>query len=634
MSAVIADPAAGAAPAGRGKKKLLVVGAAILVLALLVGASAVFFLKQRAARAAASAGDEDIALADSPASRSDSKSAPVYLPLDPFVVNLADRDVDRFAQIGITFELDNGTAGEQLKAYMPSVRNAILMVLANKTSRELLDRAGKEQLAQEIMREAVRPMGIEAAVPEPVSTLPAIKAASAAAPSGPAAAVDAAAAASSAASPLPLPRSGARPAPPLPASTTSPPSPGRSRNLAASRSATRSSTFTSPASSSNERADPHAGRVDALLQGIAGESDSLAPEAAGADGVRSYDLVNQDRIVRGACRRSRSSTSASPEHPRRLFNFIRKSPESRSGDARAEVQRLPARDRRCRPTSTSSRAAAARRGLVVFEPSLVFAVVDALFGGNGKLHTRIEGRDFSPTEQRIIQRLVEVVTAEYQRAWSGIYPLVLEYQRSEMQPQFASIATPSEVVVSTSFASRSARPAAASTSASRIRRSSRSRRPLLDDAGRRQRARPALGQPDDRADPGSRGRARRRAGACAGHGRADALLQARRLHRARPAPRHPGQGRRGAGVRLSLRHVQRQVRAEGGPAAEELPQRLARDSMQTENPPATTPRPATGAPRRRPKSRASCAARRPGLAGAVHELHAPARRRRRATTST
>lgn len=169
MSAVIADPAAGAAPAGRGKKKLLVVGAALLVLALLVGASAVFFLKQRAVQAAAGEGDEDMALSDTAASRSDPKHAPVYLPLDPFVVNLADRDVDRFAQIGITFELDNGATGEQLKAYMPSVRNAILLVLANKTSRELLDRAGKEQLAQEIMREAVRPMGIEAAVPEPVS---------------------------------------------------------------------------------------------------------------------------------------------------------------------------------------------------------------------------------------------------------------------------------------------------------------------------------------------------------------------------------------------------------------------------------------------------------------------------------
>src|SRR4029077_16308719 len=68
-----------------------------------------------------------------------------------------------------------------------------------------------------------------------------------------------------------------------------------------------------------------------------------------------------------------------------------------------------------------------------------------------KYHTRIEGRDFSPTEQRIIGRLVEVITAEYKKAWTGIYPLELDYQRSEMQPQFANIATPSEIVVSTSF---------------------------------------------------------------------------------------------------------------------------------------------------------------------------------------
>ena len=85
------------------------------------------------------------------------------------------------------------------------------------------------------------------------------------------------------------------------------------------------------------------------------------------------------------------------------------------------------------------------------DPTLVFAVIDALFGGAGKFHTRIEGRDFSPTEQRIIPRLVEVITDEYKKAWHGIYPLELEYQRSEMQPQFANIATPSEIVVATSF---------------------------------------------------------------------------------------------------------------------------------------------------------------------------------------
>jgi flagellar motor switch protein FliM len=90
-------------------------------------------------------------------------------------------------------------------------------------------------------------------------------------------------------------------------------------------------------------------------------------------------------------------------------------------------------------------------GLIVCDPTLVFAVIDALFGGAGKYHTRIEGRDFSPTEHRIIGRLVDVITAEYKKAWTGIYPLELDYQRSEMQPQFANIATPSEIVVATSF---------------------------------------------------------------------------------------------------------------------------------------------------------------------------------------
>ena len=90
-------------------------------------------------------------------------------------------------------------------------------------------------------------------------------------------------------------------------------------------------------------------------------------------------------------------------------------------------------------------------GLIVCDPTLVFAVIDALFGGAGKYHTRIEGRDFSPTEQRIITRLVDVITSEYKRAWHGVYPLELEYQRSEMQPQFANVATPSEIVVATSF---------------------------------------------------------------------------------------------------------------------------------------------------------------------------------------
>ena len=90
-------------------------------------------------------------------------------------------------------------------------------------------------------------------------------------------------------------------------------------------------------------------------------------------------------------------------------------------------------------------------GLVVCDPTLVFAVIDALYGGSGKYHTRIEGRDFSPTEMRVVKRLLDCIISEYRRAWSGIYPLELEYQRSEMQPQFCTVASPSEMVVASSF---------------------------------------------------------------------------------------------------------------------------------------------------------------------------------------
>jgi flagellar FliL protein len=178
MSAVIADPGADVAPTPRGKKKLIVMAAALVVV-LALGGAAVVYLKQRAAHAAAAAMDDEATPEHGSAPRIDPKNAPIYLPLDPFVVNLADKEADRFAQIGITLELDNGISADQIKAYMPAIRNAILMVLANKSSRDLMNREGKEQLAQEIMREAVRPMGIEVAAPEPVMSAPVEGAASA-----------------------------------------------------------------------------------------------------------------------------------------------------------------------------------------------------------------------------------------------------------------------------------------------------------------------------------------------------------------------------------------------------------------------------------------------------------------------
>ncbi len=174
MSAVMADPAVDDAPVTRRpKKKLILIGAAVLALVLALGAGAIVFLKQRAAHAAAAAEEEAASAEPSTAAAAGAtKGVPFYLPLDPFIVNLADKEADRYAQIGITFELESSMSGDQIKAYMPAIRNAVLMILANKTSKDLLNREGKEQLALEIQREAVRPMGIEVAAPEPVTLAP------------------------------------------------------------------------------------------------------------------------------------------------------------------------------------------------------------------------------------------------------------------------------------------------------------------------------------------------------------------------------------------------------------------------------------------------------------------------------
>ena len=193
--------------------------------------------------------------------------------------------------------------------------------------------------------------------------------------------------------------------------------------------------------------------VDALLQGITGESQKLEQEEVPEGGIREYNLASQERIVRGRMPTMEIINERFARNIRvGLFNFIRKSPEVAIGGIKVQKYSHFLREIVV-PTNYNIMAIRPLRGsgLVVCDPTLVFAVIDALFGGAGKFHTRIEGRDFSATEQRIITRLVEVISAEYARAWKGIYPVELDYQRSEMQPQFATIATPSEIVVCTSF---------------------------------------------------------------------------------------------------------------------------------------------------------------------------------------
>ena len=145
----------------KGSKKLILIIAILGLLLVVGGGAAVFMVQQRAAAAAADEYGDESEVARAPVRKRDPKHAPTFVALEPFVVNLADREQERYAQIGVTLEVDDPKVADELKAYMPAIRNGVLMVLAHKTSTELLERAGKEKLAREIMRESVRPLGIE-----------------------------------------------------------------------------------------------------------------------------------------------------------------------------------------------------------------------------------------------------------------------------------------------------------------------------------------------------------------------------------------------------------------------------------------------------------------------------------------
>jgi flagellar protein FliL len=150
------------------KKKLIMIGAALALLLCAGGGAAVFVLKKRAAAAAAEE-EGGAAKADAPepkAAKADLKHAPAFVPLDPFTVNLADRDAERYAQVGITLELADAKAGDLLKAYMPAIRNNILLVLASKTAGQLMEHEGKLQLAGEIRAAALKPLGYEIKAPK------------------------------------------------------------------------------------------------------------------------------------------------------------------------------------------------------------------------------------------------------------------------------------------------------------------------------------------------------------------------------------------------------------------------------------------------------------------------------------
>lgn len=192
--------------------------------------------------------------------------------------------------------------------------------------------------------------------------------------------------------------------------------------------------------------------IDALLHGVdSGEVDTEPPPAPGE--ARTYDFASQDRIIRG---RMPTLEMVNERFVRLwrigLFNLIR-----RSADISVRGIELVKFSEYLHslyvPTNLNLIRFKPLRGtgLVVFEPKLVFSVVDNFFGGDGRYPTRIEGREFTATEMRVIQLMLTQTFADLTEAWAPVLKVECEYLNSEINPHFANIVTPREYVVVSRF---------------------------------------------------------------------------------------------------------------------------------------------------------------------------------------
>jgi flagellar FliL protein len=160
-----AAPDAAAAPAGGGKKKLIMIIVIALVVVLVGAGAAVMLLKKKPPAEEGEEGEEE-AVAQVEVAKPKPGTPPVYLPMEPFTVNLSDKDADRYAQVGITLEVVDPKTADLLKAYMPAIRSGVLVVLSHKTAVQMLTAEGKARLQREILAEAVRPLGFEVELEE------------------------------------------------------------------------------------------------------------------------------------------------------------------------------------------------------------------------------------------------------------------------------------------------------------------------------------------------------------------------------------------------------------------------------------------------------------------------------------
>ncbi|MCC8374163.1 MULTISPECIES: flagellar motor switch protein FliM [Photorhabdus] len=193
--------------------------------------------------------------------------------------------------------------------------------------------------------------------------------------------------------------------------------------------------------------------IDALLNGDSA-SDDVENTASGENEVRPYDPNTQRRVIRERLQALEIINERFARHFRMgLFNMLRRSPDITVGAIKIQPYHEFARNLAV-PTNLNLVHLKPLRGtaLFAFAPSLVYIAVDNLFGGDGRFPTKVEGREFTHTEQRVINRMLRMALDSYRDAWSAIFKIEVEYIRSEMQVKFTNITTsPNDIVVTTPF---------------------------------------------------------------------------------------------------------------------------------------------------------------------------------------
>jgi flagellar motor switch protein FliM len=194
--------------------------------------------------------------------------------------------------------------------------------------------------------------------------------------------------------------------------------------------------------------------IDALLHGVDDvDEDESLEDSANSGETSDYDFSSQDRLVRGRMPTLEMINERFARHMRiSLFNMMRRTAEvSINGIQMIKfgeyVHTLFV------PTSLNMVRFRPLKGtaLITMEARLVFILVDNFFGGDGRYHAKIEGREFTPTERRIVQMLLKIIFEDYKVAWSPVMDVSFEYLDSEVNPSMANIVSPTEVVVISSF---------------------------------------------------------------------------------------------------------------------------------------------------------------------------------------